>query len=90
MAQRHLRVYYGPESDSAPAATPLRIHRGDSEPNYTDRVTVPLREILSTLAEAVERRRGWVEDFADDDVTISTDLYEVILAYQHYQQPTSR
>jgi len=31
---------------------------------------------------------GW-RDFADDEVTISMDLYEVILAYQHYRRPVA-
>ena len=26
-------------------------------------------------------------DFANDDITISADLYEVILAYQHHLRP---
>jgi hypothetical protein len=52
-------------------------------------VTVPLKEVLGTLVEAVQRGRGWVQDFSDDEVSISTDLYEVILAYQHYHRPSA-
>jgi hypothetical protein len=52
-------------------------------------VTVPLRDILATLADAVQSDRGWLRDFENDDVTISTDLYEVILAYQHYRRPSA-
>lgn len=87
MASRPLRVYYGPETE--PERSTLPFQRGGMDNRYTERVTVPLREILDTLTEAVQRRRGWVEDFADDDVTIPTDLYEVILAYQHYQHPSA-
>ena len=54
-----------------------------------DRVTVPLRDILLTLADAVQGRRGWLHDFEDDEVTISSDLYEVLLAYQHYRRPSA-
>ena len=25
----------------------------------------------------------------DDDITISTDLYEVLLAYQHFRRPSA-
>ena len=28
-------------------------------------------------------------DFTDDEITISSDLYEVILAYQHYRRPSA-
>jgi len=53
------------------------------------RVRVPLNEILPLLVDAVQSKRTWLRDFADDEVTISTDLYEVILAYQHYRRPSA-
>jgi hypothetical protein len=34
-------------------------------------------------------QRTWLRDFADDEITISTDLYEVLLAYQHYRRPSA-
>ena len=81
MARCQLRVYYGPdEHSSVDAAT---------EACQEHRVTVPLRDILLTLADAVHGRRGWLRDFEDDEVTISTDLYEVLLAYQHYRRPSA-
>ena len=52
-------------------------------------VTVPLMEIMPLLADAVQSQRTWLRDFADDEVTISMDLYEVILAYQHYRRPSA-
>lgn len=86
MANRHLRVYYGPEAES----DELSGHSRQSlQSDYARRVTVPLKDILSTLTEAMQRRRGWVQDFEEDEVTISTDLYEVILAYQHYHRPSA-
>ena len=53
------------------------------------RFRVPLGEILPLLADAVRNERTWLRDFEDDQVTISTDLYEVILAYQHYRRPSA-
>ncbi len=32
---------------------------------------------------------GMAFDFEDDEVSISTDLYEVILAYQHFRRPSA-
>jgi hypothetical protein len=52
-------------------------------------VTVPLGEILPMLADAVASNRTWLRDFTGDNVTISSDLYEVILAYQHYRRPSA-
>lgn len=77
-----LRVYYGPPEDAA----------GVNVAQATDAretITVPLGEILPLLADAVRCQRTWLRDFEDDEVTISTDLYEVILAYQHYRRPSA-
>ena len=52
-------------------------------------MTVPLMDVLPLLADAVQSERTWLRDFADDEVTISTDLYEVLLAYQHYRCPSA-
>jgi hypothetical protein len=52
-------------------------------------VTVPLGEVFGWLVDAVRSGRSWLRDFEDDEVTISADLYEVILAYQHYQRPSA-
>jgi len=82
MAASRLRVFLGPESESvATATTPLKP--------IEDTVTVPLGEILPTLMDAYESRRIWLEDFEDDDISIPSDLYEVILAYQHYRRPSA-
>ena len=78
----HLRVYHGPQEE----ATPGRL-AGSRAPQ--DTVGVPLGEILPLLADAVRSQRTWLRDFADEEVTISTDLYEVLLAYQHYRRPSA-
>ena len=79
MAQSHLRVYYGPQQEAV----------GSQNSGRTDSVTVPLGEILPLLADAIRSERTWLADFADDEITISSDLYEVILAYQHYRRPSA-
>lgn len=79
MARCQLRIYYGPQESGATVQAPAA----------SDTVTVPLGEILPLLAEAVRSERTWLNDFSDDDVTISTDLYEVILAYQHFRRPSA-
>ena len=48
-----------------------------------------LRIELARLADAAMRRRRWLRDFEDDEITISKDLYEVIMAYQFYQRPSA-
>ena len=36
----------------------------------------------NVLAEAIRTDRSWLSDFGDDDVKISTDLYEVLTTYR--------
>ncbi len=79
MNASHLRVYYGPQEETANVAVS----------DHQQTVTVPLMEIMPLLADAVQSQRTWLRDFADDEVTISMDLYEVILAYQHYRRPSA-
>jgi hypothetical protein len=81
MRTTSLRVYYGPPDDAAPA-TPQTAPRRET-------ITVPLGEIAPLLADAIQSERTWLGDFEDDEVTISTDLYEVILAYQHFRRPSA-
>lgn len=74
---RHLRVYYGPEEEVQTAAFD----------RPTESVSLPVGEILPLLADAVQSDRTWLRDFDNDEISISTDLYEVLLAYQHYRRP---
>jgi hypothetical protein len=80
MALRKLRIYTGPET--IPQSTALL-----AEPTDTNRVRVTLGEILPLLADAVESNRTWLSDFADDEVTISSDLNDVLQTYRHFRRP---
>ncbi len=81
MAYPQLRIYYGPDQQSCNSAI--------SHTSAPETVTVPLGEVFSWLMDAVRSGKTWLRDFEDDEVTISTDLYEVILAYQHYHRPSA-
>ncbi len=63
----------------------LRLYTGDSDSNAIaePQVSVRLGEITQILAEAVHWDSDWVSDFADDEIRISADLYEVLSAYWH-------
>jgi hypothetical protein len=78
---RQLRIYRGP-GDSSIADLPNR-------PVAAPQVTVSVGEVLPLLAHAVASQRTWLKDFADDELTISADLYEVLLAYQYYHRPSA-
>lgn len=76
------RVYYGPQ-DEPEGASVTEVQQSRRT------VTVPLAEVLPLLADAVRSNRTWLGDFQDDEVTISMDLYEVLLAYQYYRRPSA-
>jgi hypothetical protein len=79
MARSRLRVYYGPQ----PVATATETRHGQQN------ISLPLGEILPLLADAFQSQRTWLRDFENDEITLSTDLYEVILAYQHCRRPSA-
>jgi hypothetical protein len=81
MARSNLRIYRGPAEKSAPVRTA-------SKPG-NNAVTVNVGEVLPLLADAVNSQRTWLSDFEDDEITISADLYEVLLAYQYYRHPAA-
>jgi hypothetical protein len=81
MSASYLRIYRGPED--APVPTLAKTAAGKPC------VTVALSEVLPLLADAVQSRRTWLSDFDADEITISADLYEVLLAYQYYRRPSA-
>jgi hypothetical protein len=82
MSASFLRVYRGPEEETS-TPTLVRDHGGKAC------ITAPLSEVLPLLADAVNSRRTWLSDFEDDEITLSADLYEVLLAYQYYRRPSA-
>jgi hypothetical protein len=80
MAMRKLRVYTGPDAD--PAGVSLL-----ESSLAVDSVKVTLGEILPILADAVASQRTWLSDFEADEITISSDLFDVLQAYRHFRRP---
>jgi hypothetical protein len=67
--QAHLRVY-PPAQDSESQQATVRIRLGD----------------LLPLAVAAQRHNYlWLQDFLDDEVAITPDLYEVLRAFRPYR-----
>lgn len=66
----------------------LRLFTGEDETGSTStlaapEMTVKLGDISKILADAVRTKRAWVSDFADEEIQISADLYDVLSAYWH-------
>ncbi len=76
-----LRIYRGPNEDAFEARPAQAI-----DPNQ---ITVSVGEVLPLLADALASRRTWLRDFEDDEITISADLYAVLMAYRHFRRPSA-
>ncbi len=61
----------------------LRIYTGEEEfaANSEPKMTVKLADMMRIIADASRFRRTWLNDFEDDEIEISADLYDVISAY---------
>jgi hypothetical protein len=62
----------------------LRLFTGEDEVDSSDvdaQVNVRFGEITRALVEAVRWDRTWLSDFEDDEVRVSSDLYEVIASF---------
>jgi hypothetical protein len=64
----HLKVYSSAPAPAADAQEPT--------------VRVSLGDLLPLLALAHRRNYIWLQDFLDDEVSITPDLYEVLRAFQ--------
>ena len=63
----------------------LRLYTGPGDVNTLPepQMTIRLGDITRILRDAVRTDRTWLRDFENDEVQISTDLYEVLATYSH-------
>jgi hypothetical protein len=62
----------------------LRLFTGDDSSTLAEpSISVRLGEITEILADAKRWDRAWLNDFSDDEVQISADLYEILASYWH-------
>ncbi|MFM7836973.1 MAG: hypothetical protein ACKPJD_34700 [Planctomycetaceae bacterium] len=63
----------------------LRLFTGSDESDaavlHEPETTIKLGELTRILSDAIIWDRTWVADFADDDVRVSADLYEILSLY---------
>ncbi|HEX4591745.1 MAG TPA: hypothetical protein VH120_17545 [Gemmataceae bacterium] len=68
MARRLLRVFPTAEYEEAPPTE--------------SRVRIRLGELLPLVAMAQRMHFVWLQDFLDDEVQVTSDLYEVLQAFR--------
>ncbi|MBA4062354.1 MAG: hypothetical protein C0501_01350 [Isosphaera sp.] len=62
--------------------TPPPAPRDDAPPSPDPDVRVRLGDLLPLVAAAQRMNYLWLTDFLDDEVAVSTDLYEVIETFR--------
>ena len=63
----------------------LRLYTGEEGDRTVEepQVSMRLRDITRILNDAWSWDRTWLNDFADDEVQVSSDLYDVLSSYSH-------
>jgi hypothetical protein len=75
------------------AAPRLRVFPRSPESSYQDyqepSVRVSLRDFLPLLDLARRQKLLWLDDFLDDEVRITADLYDVVKAFGQCRRPSA-
>jgi len=79
MQKPNIRIFYEAETGRV-------IGSKQNSKTGNEKVTLRAGDVLAWLADAADKDRSWLNDFADDEVTVSQDLYEVIQAYRHFRR----
>lgn len=70
-------------------ATHLRVYPASQESQTEDtpspNVRVCLGDLLPLIALAQRQNYMWLHDFLDDDVCITSDLYEILRSFRCYR-----
>jgi hypothetical protein len=68
-------------------AAPLRVYHEphESATSVEPTVRVSLGDLLPLIALAHRHNYLWLQDFLDDEVCITSDLYEVLRAFRCYR-----
>jgi hypothetical protein len=74
MAANHLRLV----SDQDYLDSPMK--------RVSPKVAVSMQQVLPLLVDAVRNNRNWLNDFSDETLEISSDLYQVLLAYKEMRR----
>jgi hypothetical protein len=69
MTRRHLRIFPSRTGHSTAVSAPAEAR-------------ITLRELLPLVAMAQRLNMNWLRDFLDDEVIVTSDLYEVLQAFK--------
>lgn len=74
-------------------AAHLRVYPQAADADYLETqpptVRVSLSDLLPLIAIAKRNNYLWLQDFLEDEVCITPDLYEVLRAFRHVRRPSA-
>lgn len=71
----------GQNSESKPASTAQ-----PKSAKETTMLPVAVRDLVPLLVDAFQTDRTWLKDFGRENIHVSADLYEILLAYQQLRR----
>jgi hypothetical protein len=70
-------------------AAQLRVYPSSQDADHSDlpapAVSIRLRDLLPLVALAQRQNYLWLQDFLDDEVRITADLYDVLRVFRSYR-----
>lgn len=81
MEKRPLKIYNpttGPAASDPNGQTP--------GPEQERLMPVAVRDLVPLLVDAFQTDRTWLKDFGREQIHVSPDLYEILLAYQQFRR----
>lgn len=64
----------------------LQIFVAEENQFQNDMIYLRAGDVMAFLAEATRTGDEWLQDFADDRIGLSRDLYDVLMAYRYYNR----
>jgi len=66
----------------------LRTYLGETETALPvmPQLSVRFAEIQALLTDAIHQDCSWLSDFADDNIQLTPDLYDVLMAYRRFRK----
>ena len=52
-------------------------------------INIRLRDLLPILALAKKNNYLWLQDFLEDEITVTPDLYDILRSFRQYRRPSA-
>jgi len=82
MKKSHLHLF----PETSPLDCPEGVRNQEAGSSIEKMVPIGVRDLASLLVDAFQSDRTWLRDFESEQIFVSTDLYEILLAYQQVRR----